>query len=246
MSSESNNNNSNEVKDYSGIDKKIFVVIPAYNTGAILLSVVRKTLQYAHHIVVINDGSDAENEHVFADLKEFPDVKLISHERNLGKGFALITGIKYCLGEMSDHDYLVTLDGDGQHDPENIQDFNALVARKGHVDFILGERRDDKQMPLKSRFGNTIARVLFKIQFGGKIHDTQSGFRMLSRGFCEKFIQSISPGRYETELDMLILALKNLKHVETVPISTIYFENNKRTSFQPFPDSYRVMRLFVK
>lgn len=225
---------------------RLFLVVPAYNAGSVLVDVIDRALPLVDHIVIVDDGSREADRPTFETCDSHAKVTVLRHRKNLGKGFALKTGIEHCLRDMQARDSILTMDSDGQHAPEDIARFSACKAQHPDAGFILGERRADDKMPPKSRLGNTLARLLFKIQFGGDIHDTQSGFRLLSRDFAQQFIQRVRPGRYETEMDMLILASRTLNEIHTVDIDTIYLEGNRRTHFKAVTDSLSITKLFLK
>lgn len=230
--------------DHANIDT-LFVVIPAYDPGEILLDVVAGVRAFSSRIVVVNDGSRPDQGPVFSRLGDYPEVTLLTHATNQGKGAALITGITHCLGIMPDDGHIITIDSDGQHDPEDIKQFTDYLAGHGDVDFAIGERRDDARMPVKSRLGNLLSRFFFRLNFGEGVHDTQTGFRMLSKKFAQLFVQAIKPGKYETELDMLILAQRRLGKIHTVPVRTVYYGNNETSKFKPISDSARIIKLFL-
>lgn len=101
-------------------------------------------------------------------------------------------------------------------------------------------------MPLRSKIGNVFTARLFSALFNKSLDDTQSGFRVLSADFAKDVIASITPGRFETEMRMLIYAVESNRNVGRVPIETIYFDKNKGSKFRPFQDSLRVLVPFSK
>lgn len=222
----------------------LYLILPAYNPGEVVQHVVKQAHSYADRIVVVDDGcspSQRELLHQCVGGK----VEVLSHDANLGKGFALHTGIKRCLEFMQDGDCILTMDSDGQHNPDDIRKFKAL-AGNDDVHLVVGERLDTGAVPLKSRIGHQVATALFRMQFGTQIKDTQTGMRLLSKRFAEMVVESIRPGRFEFEMDMLVLAARHLQHIHSVEINTIYFDGNKGTKFRPVLDSYRVLSVFVK
>ena len=224
----------------------IFLVVPAYNPGGSIIEIVRKALAHVAQVVIVDDGCEAAQKALLQQCLTDARVGLLTHDCNKGKGVALHTGISHCLARMRKDDFILTMDSDGQHDPEDIPKFQQLLAQEGEVHFALGERRDDGAMPAKSRVGNSLARWLFRAQFGGKVHDTQTGFRLLSAAFAESFLARVRPGRYETEMDMLILASHTLPIIHSVEISTIYLHDNRNTKYRALADSYNIAKLFIK
>ena len=224
----------------------IFLVVPAYNPGGSIIETVRKALAHVAQVVIVDDGCEAAQKALLQQCLTDARVALLAHDCNKGKGVALHTGISHCLARMRKDDFILTMDSDGQHDPEDIPKFQQLLAQEGEVHFALGERREDGAMPAKSRVGNSLARWLFRAQFGGKVHDTQTGFRLLSAAFAESFLARVRPGRYETEMDMLILASHTLPAIHSVEISTIYLHDNRNTKYRAVADSYNIAKLFIK
>lgn len=196
-------------------------------------------------VVLINDGSDPDNSRYLDSLKKSNDrIILIKHPENQGKGFALFTGFRYIDANIS-YDYIVTLDSDGQHKPDDLQNFYEKVRTQSY-DAIIGQR-DFSRMPPKSRFGNSLSSTLLGFLFPTDIRDTQSGYRMFSKRFIQYTLAKITPGRYETEMKMILHVLKH--HAEfrsgIVPIATIYIDNNKNSKFRPIVDGWKVIREFA-
>ena len=147
---------------------------------------------------------------------------------------------------MRADDYILTMDSDGQHDPEDITRFRALLCERPTVHLALGERLDTRAMPVKSRIGNSVATALFRLQMGTSIRDTQTGMRLLSRPFARRVHGGVRPGRYETEMDMLILGVHSLARIDSVEIRTIYLDGNSATKFRALTDSWRVLARLVR
>ena len=219
----------------------IHVVVPAYDPGEIIIGVIERARIHADTIVIVDDGCDTKNRAHLERCARHPGVSLLTHAGNRGKGFALITGIEHCLDRMQAGDYILTMDSDGQHDTEDIAKFRDLLTEHPNVHFALGERLDTGTMPLKSRIGNGLATALFRLQMGTSIRDTQTGMRLLSEPFARQVYDEVRPGRYETELDMLILAVHSLAGIDSVEIKTIYFDGNSATKFRALSDSWRVL-----
>ncbi len=130
----------------------------------------------------------------------------------------------------------ITLDADGQHDPNEIPKFIAAF-HAGLGDVIIGQRTFS-QMPGKSRFGNTVGTWLLTRAMGQRVPDNQSGYRLLSRGVMERIRPDTA--RFEAEVELLLRAKLAGFRLAWVPIQTIY--NDKRSHFRPIHDS----ALFLK
>ena len=219
---------------------KIAVVIPCYNTGPACVDVITRARACAGTVLVVDDGStDDTPRHIAA--AGAPCLRLAV---NAGKGAALEAGIREVLhggrGLVGGpFDYILTIDGDGQHDPADIPAVIARAART-RADLIVGVR-DVRVMPPKSRIGNSFARLVFFLGTGRYVADTQSGFRLMSRSLATDLLTVVSWRRYETEAELLAKAVTLGYTVDTVGISTIYFDRNRGTHFDPLWDSLRVV-----
>ncbi len=217
----------------------VAIVIPCYNTSAACAAVVRQALAVTPFVLAVNDGStDDTGMHL-----DRSGARALHLGRNGGKGVALRAGIAEVLkgrdGALGESfDYLVTLDGDGQHDPADVP---RLIehARQTGADLVIGGRNVDL-MPPKSKFGNRFSRGMFFAGTGQHVSDTQSGFRVLSIALAEALLPVVRWKRYETEFDILFRTVALGFRIATVEIPTVYFDENRRSHFQPFRDSMRV------
>lgn len=220
-------------------------VIPAYNPGNIVTTIVSEVSKHVDAVIVVDDGSDRENKRYLEQCALLKNVRLITFPANKGKGHAIIAGIQEALKHHPD--YIFTIDSDGQHDPKEIQEFKHLITTAHHpYDLIIGERQAITDMPLRSKIGNVFTARLFSAFLKKSLDDTQSGFRVLSADFAKDVIASITPGRFETEMRMLIYAVESNRTIGRVTIETIYFDNNKGSSFRPLQDSLLVLVPFSK
>jgi glycosyltransferase involved in cell wall biosynthesis len=223
----------------------IVAVIPAYNPGPIVTSVVSEVSKKVNRVILIDDGSDAENKLYIEECKRFENVKSILFHSNQGKGYALIRGFEEAL--MLNPDYILTIDADGQHNPAEIKKFKMLVSGQRHsFDLAIGTRKKKSNMPFRSKLGNILMSKLVEIIFDKPFEDTQSGFRMLSSAFAGEVLQRIPPGGYETEMKILIYALEHNLRVIRLEIETIYFGKNAGSRFRAVRDSLLVMTAFAK
>jgi hypothetical protein len=218
---------------------KIAVVIPCFNTSSACLGVIQRTLAVTGAVLAVDDGSTDDT----PDCLKASGIRSIRLPRNAGKGAALRTGIAEVLKGRDgilggSFDYIVTLDGDGQHIPDDIPRLIACAQRQD-ADLVVAAR-NTRVMPPKSRFGNSVSRMLFFLGTGHYVPDTQSGFRLLSTRLASALLDAVSWRRYETEAEILSKAVTLGYNVATVEIPTIYFDGNRRTHFDPLWDSIRV------
>ena len=196
------------------------------------------------HIVIVNDGSGDEYEDFFNRLKS-EGYDVLTHSVNLGKGRALKTAINHVLNAYPDAVGMVTADCDGQHIVADIK--NVVAKLKENTErLVIGSRNfDDRQVPLRSSFGNKMTRGIFAVFVGIKITDTQSGLRAFGRNIMKTFLR-VAGERYEYETNMLIECKEKDIKIEEVEISTIYIENNALSHFNPVKDSIIIYKLFFK
>jgi len=211
-------------------DGEIVILVPAYNEARFIGDVVKGALKYGP-VVVIDDGSSDETGAVAA----LAGAKVIAHAVNRGKGKALDTGFRYAVQRKMAA--AITLDADGQHDPDEIPQFIAAF-RAGRGDIIIGQR-DFSQMPAKNQFGNRTGTFLLGLAMGRPIPDNQSGYRLLSRPVLEAIRTDAT--RFEAEVELLLRAQLAGFQMAWIPIKTIY--NDKVSHFRPLHDSWLFLKM---
>ena len=191
----------------------VYVLIPAYNEQERLGPVIEAAREYLT-VVVIDDGSTDDT----IKVAEEKGATVLRQPRNQGKGAALKDGFRWALTQP-DCDALITIDADGQHDPDEIPRFLECYA-KHQGDLIIGYR-DFSQMPFKRKFANTVGRVSLSWAMGQKIRDNQSGYRLITRRLMAATLESEEAG-FEFEVDMVVLCIRRKYRLDWVPIRTIY------------------------
>jgi glycosyltransferase involved in cell wall biosynthesis len=216
--------------------KDIIIVIPAYEPDDALVSLIERLRQSFDKFIVVDDGSKTADA-TFARVAEMPDVTLLKHEVNRGKGAALKTAFAKVLSDFPEAAGVVTVDADGQHLPEDVANV-AKATKENPGRYTLGVRAFSGNVPLRSRFGNAWSRYFFFLLTGVMVYDTQTGLRGMPRDLLPELIAM--PGdRYEYEMRMLVAAArKKLKPVQ-IPIKTVYLNDNKASHFNPIRDSIR-------
>lgn len=216
------------------------IIIPAYKPAKKLCAFVQTLSESFTDIVVVNDGSGSDYDEIFQDLARMPQVTLLTHEQNRGKGAALKTAFCHCRSKESVSG-VITVDADGQHLPEDICKVrDALMEHP--TDLIMGCRQfHDPSVPARSRFGNEISRVMYRLLCQIQVSDTQTGLRGIPQSFLSACIDT-EGDRYEYETNMLIAARKQGVAFFEVPITTVYEENNASSHFHPLLDSVRIYR----
>ena len=192
----------------------IVAVIPAHNEGLRIGAVVREATRHLG-VIVVDDGS---TDGTAAAARE-AGASVIEQRPNQGKGAALRTGFRRALAEGATG--IVTLDGDGQHDPAEIPRFLAANAASGdRPDLIIG-RRDFRRMPPSRRLANELGRLAFSWAVGRGIPDNQSGFRLISRHLAAATLASDEAG-FEFEVELITTCIRRRGRIAWVPIMTIY------------------------
>lgn len=220
----------------------MIVVIPAYQPDEKLLRTVeelRAKTDYA--IVVVDDGSTPDRQPVFASLD--PDVTVLRHDVNRGKGRALKTAFAYIQERFPQNEGIVTVDADGQHLLGDI--VRVSEAWAAHPDaLVLGSRRFTGNVPFKSRAGNAITRKVFHISTGVKVFDTQTGLRAFAVNRIPMMLE-MHGDRYEYEINVLLYATRHHVPILEVWIETVYIEDNASSHFHPVRDAWRIYKMIL-
>lgn len=224
--------------------KGITVVLPSLDPDEKLNLVVNGLLAEGFDdIVIVNDGSDAAHMAPFEEAKKHPEVTVLVHEVNKGKGRALKTAFAYIREHRPDGRGVVTVDGDNQHLPKDIKACAEKMTETGEV--IFGCRDFGlPNVPWKSRFGNRCTSMVLRLFCGIRLSDTQTGLRAIPAEYLAMMCE-VRGERFEYETEM-ILALKQAKiPFREVVIETVYIEENKSTHFHPIRDSFKIYRIIL-
>ena len=209
-------------------------VIPAYNPDDALLRLV-EALRGELPLIVVDDGSQTAR--LFEHLP--PEVAVLTHPTNRGKGAALKTAFRHVLAHHPNAVGVVTVDADGQHLPD---DALKVVRRLRQCPsaLIFGVRRFTRDVPLRNRLGNLITRFAVGVVLNIRLSDTQTGLRGIPCEFLATLLRTPYNG-YEFEAAMLRSAKALGMACEEVSIRTVYLEGPaKRSYFSPILDSMRV------
>ena len=224
---------------------KVSVVLPSLDPDEKLHIVIEGLLEYGFQdIILVNDGSKPENLHYFTEAASaHPQVQLLQHPVNLGKGAALKTAFRWFLENRPDSAGVVTVDGDNQHHPEDCR--NCAVQMLQSQNLVLGCRDFSlPQVPARSRSGNRITCGVFRIFCGLRMSDTQTGLRAIPRNALHT-LTAVKGERFEYETNML-LALKQYDIPwQEIKIRTVYIEENKSSHFRAVRDSWRIYKLIL-
>ena len=208
----------------------VTALIPAYQEERHIRKVVSETLLQLDHLLVVDDGSSDRT----SDEAQAAGAEVVRHKTNQGKGAAIKTGLR-CLLERK-VEYVLLLDGDGQHLPKEIPHF--LDADRAHL--LVGNRMAEADaMPLVRRLTNQFMSWQISKVCRQPIPDSQCGFRMIHRALIPKlFVES---NAYDYETEMLFIAAKQGFVIGDVPVSTVY--GDEKSKIRPMQDTIRFFAL---
>jgi len=214
--------------------QSIAAVIPAYNEEKHIADVVRRMRQKLDHVLVVDDGSVDKT----ADHARDAGAEVTVHEQNRGKGETIKTGLRHWLDRQ--FDFVIILDADGQHRPEEMDRFVTAALSADEPKLILGNRMNDvSSMPRLRQIVNRWMSNRISALCGQEIPDTQCGFRMLHRQLIPELLGGAARFDYETE--MLIVASRKGFRITSVPITTVYCD--EVSSIHPVRDTLRFFKL---
>ena len=223
----------------------ITVIIPSLNPDEKLIGTINGILEKGFKkLVLVDDGSDKQHKQPFEYAREKGCTVLV-HDVNKGKGRALKTAFEYCV-TLSDCIGVITVDGDGQHAPDDIYRCGEEMLNRNNEHVILGCRDfGQDNVPFKSRYGNWITRFAFLALCGIKISDTQTGLRAIPAEFLSAMIE-YKGERFEYETNMLLEMKSQGIPFSEVKIATIYLEENASSHFNPLRDSIKIYKIIFK
>ena len=213
-----------QAQTVQGKEYKIVAAIPCFNTEDSIRDVVSKSRRYVDQVIVVDDGSrDATGETARA-----AGALVVAHPVNRGYG----ESIKSCLKSAmeNDADFLIILDGDGQHNPDELPFVLAPVVR-GEADLSIGSRfiKWQTNMPRYRKFGIKVINFLCNFGAGVKVSDTQSGFRAYSRGILDSL--SLAEKGMGLSAEVLLKVRERQLNIKEVPISCRY--HSESSSLNP-------------
>jgi len=221
--------------------KNFAVVIPAYNESATIRDVTQRALEYCDLVIVVDDGS---TDGTSARLDNLGAV-VLRNEQNLGKAGSMWRGMQYALDRNVER--VVTLDGDGQHRPEDI----PLLVKQAELNsgaVIIGSRLHEKEsIPRKRYLANRFANFWIAWAAGLPLEDSQSGFRVYPSQLL-KAVQ-LDTGKekgFVFESEILIEAGWRGFSVLPVRIPAIYHKALRKSHFRPVGDIVKITRMVAR
>lgn len=211
------------------------VIIPTYNEAQNIGELIAKVKSQNFTVVVIDDGSTDDT----GQIARQSGAIVLRNEQNQGKGASLIRGFKYALD--NNFDAVLTMDGDGQHLPEDIPYFIRLAAYSDSGIFIGNRMHKTGDMPLIRILTNRFMSWVISSVAKQKIPDTQCGFRLIKKEVIERV--KLITLKYETESEILIKASLLGFRIESVPIKAVYM--NEKSRINPLIDTLRFIKFII-
>ena len=221
------------------------ILIPSLEPDERLPAYIRKLSENGFgKIIVVDDGSSELYQPIFSEVESIDRTVVLHHGVNRGKGVALKTGYQYILENLPGTEGVITADADGQH---TVQDCIRLAEelQKGQKALYLGSRDFTlPDIPPKSRSGNRITSVVFKLLYGQYLPDTQTGLRAFRKEELP-FMIDVEGERFEYEMKVLIACTRAGIPIIPITIETIYENENEGTHFHPIRDSFRIYKVIL-
>lgn len=215
---------------------KTVAVIPAYNESAHIAEVVSGCRGHGLDVIVVNDCSTDET----ASAAEAAGARVVSHETNRGKGAGLETG--RAAAREAGFESMLTLDGDGQHSPDDVPAILA-AAEETDADMVIGTRMGDiSTMPFVRRCTNRFMSWFITKLARTRVTDSQSGFRLIKLVLFDEI--KVASEHFDAESEIIIKAGRAGKRIVEVPVRTIY--GDERSKIRPVRDTVRFIRLVIR
>jgi len=223
------------MKHASRMNMRAAVIIPVYNHSRQIGEVVRRALKLGLPVFVVDDGSTDSTARIIGTTS---GVSILRHSTNLGKGAAILTGLTAAMEK--DCNWAITLDGDGQHNPEDAGGLLSVV-NVGERCIVIGKRlgmADNKNVPWTSRFGRKFSNFWVWVSGGPWVEDSQSGFRLYP--IPEVLQLDVVARRYQFEVEILVKARQHGIQTKETPVKVVYQAREERIShFKPWLDFWR-------
>ena len=215
------------------------VLIPAYEPDEQLIPLVQELTGNGLSVLVVDDGSGKNYWHIFDQVREHAMV--LTQQINGGKGSALKTGMQYIWDHIPECEHVITCDADGQHSVRDVLRVQKVLHDGDGFVLSVRQRQGDVKVPLRSKLGNSLSRIVYALLTNRFLPDNQSGLR----GFARNHIQwmlTVEKNNYDYEMNVLYYAAKKGLHIATLPIETIYINDNASSHFNPVKDTLRIYK----
>jgi len=215
---------------------KTCIIIPTYNEAKTIGSIVAPLHGQGYEVVVVDDGSRDTT----AENARQHGATVLANRINQGKGASLIKGFRYAL--ENGFEAVITMDGDGQHLPEDAAYFIRL-AEHSQSGVLIGNRMSRaSKMPMLRILTNLFMSWLLSVFAGQRIPDTQCGLRLIKKAVLERV--RLTTTKFETDSELLIQAARLGFKIESVPIKAIYA--GEQSQINPIIDTMRFIRFMAR
>ena len=215
-----------------------YACIPAFNEEQQLQKLIPKLNKYVDQVIVCDDGSSDNTKQVSEKL----GAKVISHDRNYGKGKALKTIFDYV--KQSDAEIIVTIDGDGQFSPDEVPKLMTPILN-GDADIVIGNRfSTNEEIPSYRKIGNKILNQLTNLASDSSVGDSQSGFRAYSKDIIKKI--DFKSNGFAADSEILISASKYNARIFETPVKVIYNTGGRTSTQNPISHSGNVVSSLIE
>lgn len=222
------------------------IVLPSLDPDAKFSGVVSGLVEGGFRkIVIVDDGSDQEHQQWFSLAEQYPQCLVLHHGVNKGKGRALKTAFSYVVESLPEVEGVITIDGDGQHLLKDIIACgNKMLEEKNKV--VLGCRDFDLPgVPPRSVAGNKFTSTAFRVLFGIRLSDTQTGLRAIPARYLKEFC-TISGERFEYETNMLLQMKRSGIGFYEQPIETVYDPEDYSSHYNAVKDSWKLGKVMLR
>lgn len=219
-------------------------LLPTYNNGQTVAGVVERVVATGLGVIVVDDGCTDDTASQLAALaSKHKSIHVLRHTANRGKAAALHTG--FAAARAMGYSHALTIDTDGQHDPEEIPQLLALAVEKPEA-LILGVRRDDLPgCPSRCLLGRKLSNRLVRLECKLEVSDSQCGLRVYPLGLVEQV--ACAAGRFGYETEILVRAAWSGREVVQIPVTSRYEVSPRRVShFRPLGDTLRHIALHAR
>lgn len=211
------------------------VVIPTYNESKAIADIIGRIVKLGLEIIIVDDGSSDDT----AEIARAAGAKVLRNDSNMGKGASLIRGFNFAL--VQGFDAVISMDGDGQHSCDDINEFIRKAQNSQSAIFIGNRMVSTANMPFIRIITNRFMSELISFIAKQRIPDTQCGFRLIKKEALTKL--NLTSSKYEIESEVLIKAARLGFKIESIPVKTIY--SGQKSQIHPFIDTLRFLRFII-
>jgi len=217
--------------------KRICAVLPSYNEEKNIANVIKGVLKNNIDVLVVDDGSTDKT----SQLAEKNGAVVIRHLKKKGKGASIKDGLSWAADKG--YDYIITIDADGQHNPDEIPLFIKEADANEKAGIAIGSRLwNPEKMPLVRLCTNRFMSHLISLLCRQNIPDTQCGYKLIKKDVLKAV--SVKSRKFEIESELLVKAAKAGFKIKSIPIKSIYA--GEKSKINPFTDAIRFIRFLIK